>query len=142
MYVHKKVNFCFQSQHTSELFLFFSTAVHKYFRYGLSCYNSRKLKDLESWNYSMASNCPHAYRKTWVCAYVILVPSKTIGIGFMNLNLSLYWWESRPWWLQYYNRNCLYIAVWSSIGFEIDYVKIVCIAIWSSIGFKIDLTEL
>ena len=44
------------------------------------------LKDLESWNYSMANNCPHAYRKTWVCAYVILVPSKTFGMGFTNLD--------------------------------------------------------
>ena len=28
--VHKKVPFCFQPQHTIELFPFFSTAVHKY----------------------------------------------------------------------------------------------------------------
>ena len=89
MYIRKSL-FGFQPQHTNELFLFLSTAVHKYFRYGLSCYNFRKLKDLESWNYSMANNCPHTYRKTWACASVILVPSKTIGIGFMNLNLSLY----------------------------------------------------
>ena len=56
--------------------------MHENFRYGLSCYNFRKFKDLESWNYSMASNCPHAYMKTWVCASVILEPSKIIGVGF------------------------------------------------------------
>ena len=32
----------------------------------------------------MASNYPHAYRKTWVCAFVILIPSKIIGIGFFE----------------------------------------------------------
>ena len=30
----------------------------------------------------MASNCSHAYRKTWVYAFVILIPSKIIGVGF------------------------------------------------------------
>ena len=34
----------------------------------------------------MASNYPHAYRKTWVCASVILIPSKIIGVRFHESN--------------------------------------------------------
>ena len=68
----------------------------------------------------MASNCPHAYMKTWVCASVILVPSKIIGVGFH---------ESKPITIMmgkltydYYNIKIaiVHIAVWSSISFEID----------------------
>ena len=94
--------------------------VHEKCKYGLSCCNFRKLKYLESWNYSMASNCPHTYKKTWVCASVILIPSKIIGIGFH---------ESKPITILmgklnydcYNNKiDIVHIAVWSSIGFEID----------------------
>ena len=98
-------------------------AVLKYFKYGLSCCNFRMLKDLESWNYSMANNCPHAYRKTWVCACVILIPSKTIGMGFTNLTYHYIGGKA-----DHDDFNIIigtvyiYIAVWSSIGFEIDYV--------------------
>jgi len=75
---------------------------------------------LESWNYSMVNNYPHAYRKTWVCASVILVPSKIIGVGFH---------ESEPITIMmgkptydYYNIKIAIVhkVVWSSISFEID----------------------
>ena len=73
----------------------------------------------------MASNCSHAYRKTLVYASVILIPSKIIGVEFH---------ESKPITilmgkLTYDSCNIIigieHIAAWSSIFFEIDWIKIV-----------------
>ena len=78
---------------------------------------------LESWNYSMVNNYPHAYRKTWVCASVILVPSKIIGIGFHESKHITILMGKLTYDCYNINIDIVHIAVWSSIGFEIDWIK-------------------
>ena len=103
-----------------EPYLFFSTAVCENCKYGLSCCNFRKLKYLESWIYSMASNYPHTYRRTWVCASVILVPSKIIGIGFHESKHITILMGKLTYDCYNIKIGIVHRAVWSSIGFRID----------------------
>ena len=68
----------------------------------------------------MASNCPHAYRKTWVCASIILVPSRIISVGFHESKPITILMEKLTYDCYNIKIGIVHIVVWSSISFKID----------------------